>query len=626
MDSNTSNTIKIDPQTGGQHIVIEYGARLYPESQQRADAEIRRARALYNTLVAEMRSIFDEMQAFVVDKAGSEAQSLAQRIDVLSGAFKAAKATDDEPEMKRIAVLRRDAWKALSVLLKDTRKEYKNELIQRFYSQIGNNSSTRTYQIRCDAVREGLGGFTATAILNNALVAWQKSMAHGKPPRFAVGAEQIQDTLTIQFTEKGGLDAAKVFTGQNKSLSVDLPSKGFIPRSYTPFRFRLGAAKADDYAEGTLQAHRPIPPGARIALARLIRRKIGPKTRYALQLSINLPDPVRLEAPARRASLCAIHIGWSADDDGRRIAGISGDGQSATWLRLPTSIEAEIERANNIQGLRDSARDAVVAKLKAELVLPELSEDEALWMLWEKIRKLPATHISANRLHHLAHLLRDRDILPDWLGAWRKADRMHWQSATSLARRARNRRQWFYRNEAKKLAERYETILVEQPDMEAAARKLNEVTGEKTDLAKKARSGRTVAAVSHFIAAVKWAACRYGCAVLALKGEKTASTCSECGGGHLDADREDGQKLLCLDCGATLDRKENAAILAWRKGSESLEALVIDYWETTLAEQQGKAAKKAEKQAKMAQGRREKAAARKAMADVDVRAREKTWG
>lgn len=603
-------TIQIDPQINGQHIVIEYGVRMGPESVRRVDQEIRLARALYNNLMAEMRSTYSEMRAFVMEKAGTGTQAIVQQIEAVTEEFNLARAANDEPEMQRIAQVRRGLWKDLSVALKVVRTAYKGELQDRFYSRIGNNRSARTYQIRCAAVRDGLGASTASAILNNALTAWKQSTKHGKPPPFVIGAEQIQDSLTIQFMMKGGLEIEKIFSGRDASLAIQLSPKGFAPRSYSPFRFRLGAAKAEIVAEGTVQTHRPFPAKSHVALARLVRRRIGAKARYALQLVLNLAEPVREQAPSGRSSLVAVHVGWSADENGRRIAGISGDGETATIMQLPILIEADLQRAQAIQGARDTRRDEIVAQLKAEMLIPDLPNEDALAIFWEKLCKSPAHHTAAHRLHYLARLLSEREILPEWLETWRKWDRMQWQATASLARRARNRRMWFYRNEGKRLAEQYETILIHHPNLKEAARKLNEVTGEKTVLAKKARAGRVVAAISLFEGAIKWAACRYGCAVLKMQGERTASVCAECGGEHLEADKEDSQSLLCLDCGASLDRKKNGAILAWKIGWESLESLVTDYWTMVLEQRNTLEERKAVRMKKMIDGRN---AARKAL-------------
>ncbi len=551
-----------------------------------------------------------------MERAGEEALALQAQVETLNLAFAQAKAANDEPEMKQIAEKRRNARKALYPLLNETRKAHRAELIEKFYSRIGNNSRCETYQLRNAAVQDGLGSSTANRILDNALKAWQTSMQQGRPPRFSVGAEKMQDTLTIQFAMAGGAPAEDIVLGKRKDVIIEFPKVGFRKRSYTPFLFRLGAATADTYAEGTVQMDRPFPEGAHVALARLVRTRVGMKFQYKLQFLINLPESAKVETPQRRKPFVAVHFGWSFDEQGRRLAGISdnGDVLDAQLLQLPADIEINLKRSAVIQSMRDEFRDGIVAQLKERLVLPEgLTEEDALTEIWSKLKKLPAQHISANRLHYLATLLRERDATPDWFDAWRKDDRLQWQAQVSLACRARNRRRHFYRVFALNTARKYEAILLEIPDLKKAALKLDEKTGEKTDLARKARAGRTVAALYELESAMKWAACKAGSAVLKLRGEQTATTCGVCGasGKILKADEEDGQTLYCQSCGSTMDRKKNGAANAWQFAANDLESLVTSYWETVLAQQSKAGERKAEKSAKMAAGRKTAAAARK---------------
>lgn len=439
-------------------------------------------------------------------------------------------------------------------------------------------------------------------------------MQRGRPPRFAVGAEKSQDTLTIQFSNAGGCAVEDIFTGKRKDFSIQYPKKGFRKRSYTPFVFRLGAATDGIYAQGTVQVDREPPQGARVALVRLVRKVMGPKYRYSLQLLLSLPEPVRVEHFARRKPLLAIHIGWNFDEAGRRLAGLSdnGDALDASILSLPVSIEQDLRRSTEIQAIRDANRDAIVQRLKADLVLPDdLPEEDALRVLWEKLRRLPAQHISANRLHYLAGLLALRDAMPEWFELWRKADKRRWQKQVHLAKSARNRRGTFYRQTALDLARRYEAMVLEMPDLKKAAEKLNELTGEKTDLAKKARAGRVIAALYSLESALHWAACKCGTAVLHLSGEETVKSCALCRGVSMVTDPEDGQMLYCEDCGSTVDRKKNGAANAWKLAKENLEPLVTEYWETVLTKTQEAAQRKVEKAQKMAAGRKARAAARK---------------
>lgn len=599
--------IKIVPQINGSQLVYKYGVRMNLKVCGDIDDQIRRARAMYNNIIAVMRGIYDEMQTFTMEHAGPEGQALHEKIVAANVAFDAAKADNDEPRMKQIAMERRELWKALSIILKEVRKEHKNTLKERFYSRIGNNSSTETYQCRAEAIVGGLGYATATKVLDNALKAWQMSMVKGKAPRFARGEEKDQDTLTLQFSQAGGVPVEDIFTGKRKDIGIEYPKKGFGPRSYSAFRFRLGAASEESYAEGTVQLHRAIPENARIAMAHLTRKKAGRKYQYELQLLATLAEPINLLPDHRRKPLVAIHFGWSGDEEGRRLAGIAdnADPLEARLLTLPPDIEDDIREASALQAKRDTYRDEVFLRLKEENTLPTKGETP-LSEHWNKIRKLPAQHVSANRMHHLAWLVKSELIeIPEWFETWRKADQRMWVQATSLARRARNRRKKYYEKVAIDLASRYEAILIEMPDLKKSAEKVNEKTGEKTEFAKKARSGRVIAALYVLESAIQWAACKHGSAVLKIKGEKTASVCAFCEGDHLEEKEEhDSQTLYCPDCGSTVDRKLNGAANAWKRAASDLESLVTEYWEETREKQMGKAETKRLKSEKMAEARR----------------------
>jgi len=184
-------------------------------------------------------------------------------------------------------------------------------------------------------------------------------LALGRAPRFAVGADKIQDTFYLQFTAAGGVGVDMLLAGRHGELSL-LPSNGCGRRKYGALRFRLGAAKAETYAYDTWQYHRPLPEGASVSLARLVRRRIGKDYRYAVQLLVKREAPETLDVGERKP-LVAVHFGWAADVEGRRVAGIAecADPGAAMLLRLPQSIEADLERAALIQGQRDAARDEV---------------------------------------------------------------------------------------------------------------------------------------------------------------------------------------------------------------------------------------------------------------------------
>jgi len=600
----------------GNVLIYEYGARLDKDCIQAVGDQIVKSRRLYNELVATIRGIVADMKAFVLDKSGPDAKRCQEEIDALNAAFDAARAENNDDAMKRVAETRREKWRELAVLVKEARKNHRAEIQSLYLSKIGKNSACETYKIRCKAVADGLGWATANQMLDAALIAFKKSFARGNAPRFAVGEDREQDTLTLQFTAAGGVPVDTILTGKHGEVALS-PTNGCGQRKYGEFRFRLGAASAAINATGTWQYHRPLPEGANAGLCRLIRRRVGKDYKWAIQLQVKRP-PLELDALAGRKPLVAVHFGWAADDEGRCVAGISdgADPGQAYVLKLPPEVEQSLKRASAIQSERDSARDAIVPRLK-EIGLPEIVDIESVEGLppdslearlarvtveLKAIRRLPANHVAVRRLHRLCGMLRGVEYLPAWLEDWRKEDRLRWQSAAHIARRARNTRKGFYRQTAIDLARQYSTILLEPLDLAKAAIKIDETTGERTEFAKKARAGRVVAAVYELESAIRWAAAKTGSAMLELSG-KTASRCSICGG-DVFPDETNGQLLHCTECGADLNRKQNGAALAWQSASDNLESLVEEFWTETFAARRAAQDVQAEKKRKMAEGRR----------------------
>lgn len=589
----------------------EFGCRLDKECQDAVWDQIKKGRELYNDLVAIIREIVGGMHAYVLEKSGAEAQKLQATIEVLNEEFAAAKAADDEVSMRSIAEARRGKWKELGEKLREARKTHRTEINSRFLSRIGKNSSCDTYVQRGKAVANGLGWATANAVLDAALIAFKKSFALGRPPQFAVGAEKEQDCLYLQFTMAGGVSADILLGGSHGELSLLPPQAGAGRRCYGEFKFRLGAAKDRSYATGTWQYHRPLPEGCSIGLARLVCRRIGKDKRYAIQLMVKKSLDEQSCRPERKP-LIAVHFGWATDINGRRVAGLadSADPGGATILQLPPAIEAMLGRAAEIQGQRDTDRNEIVANLKQiELpnnLTPEFADE------WAAFKRLGVTHVSANRLHRLCHRLREvLSELPEWLETWRIEDRMRWQSHTHMAKRARNARKTFYRQQAAQIARSYSTIAIDYLDLAAAAKKVDDSTGEKNDLSHKARAGRVVAAIYELESALRWAAAKHGCAVLEVAG-KTARYCSICGG-EAESKDDDLQVLSCSRCGALVDRKQNGAALVYQAVEQQLENVVQDYWLSALMMQNEKKATSALKKQKLQEGR---AKARTSSADV----------
>lgn len=535
-------------------VTYEYGVRLDASCLPCVAEQIHLMRQTYNEMIAVMREMHAASQAWQLSMAGPEAKALSDRIDLLNVAFKEARATQDEDQMKSVAAERRDCWNSLSLLLKAVRQEHKQTLQELFYRHIGMTTGTKTYQIRCKAVAAGLGWATAHTVLNSTMTAWKASMKLGKAPQFARGDEKTQDVLALQFTAKGGLTQEKLFAGASNEFGIKPPEKAG-KRQYGQFWFRLGGASAKQFAKGGIYFHRPLPEHATIAIARLVRKRTACRNRYYLQLVLNVPA-VRQEITRTRKPLVAVHMGWSADVSGRRVCGVTDAAEPglAKIIQLPPSVEEDLQRAQNIQSQRDTARNNIAPMIRAWTgpLPPDWTEE--MLENWQRWKVLPATHMAANRIHQWCKRL--EDFAPYWWLAWSKEDRKKWIETTHIAKRARNRRKTFYLELAKSLATQYEAIALETVGLKKSAKIVDIVTGERTELAKKARAGRVVASLYTLEIAIRWAAEKWGTAVLDVVAEKTAQTCGICGSEGLVADEDNSQFLHCRNCGVVVDRKK----------------------------------------------------------------------
>lgn len=584
-------------------LIYEYGVTLDRECTATVGAQVQRARRLYNDLIAHMRDVVREVDARVVAALDERGRSLLVQVETLTRDFEAARAANDEAGMKSAAQSRRDTRRDLYPILSATKKRIRPELVP-LYAKIGKSSTCITYQTRCRYVdEEGLGWGTANAVLDAALSAWKKCIARGLAPRFSIGSERLQDTLTLQFTVKGGLPSEKLLSGTHNELRLA------TDRGRTEMSFRLGAAVAETYATGTVHVSRELPKGSTVGLARLVRRRRAHRNEYALQLMVKLPEPMIVGTPKARQPLVALHFGWSPDPNGRRLAGIadSADAGGAQLLHLPPVIEQRLDEAAAIESQRSKNRDQIVPVLKAYAfsdydrgrMPPTLIED------LDRLRKTRPQHVTATRLYHLSYQLSDLGVEVPGL----KRDRRDWEVAYNTARRARVKRDEHWQSIARDLVSRYEVIVYEPLDLAAAAQKIDEETGARSEFTASARRGRTRAALSGLVAAIKWQCTKTQTPLVELIAAETVAVCSYCGTGHpVPTIRQDGstdhQTLQCPNCGAHVDRKQNGAARAWQLTTVEIDRLKSEFEALSarlLAEQADKAN---ERLAKMAEARR----------------------
>jgi hypothetical protein len=526
-------------------IIYQYGCQLDKDTETATNDQFTKARHLYNNLVAIIRDARHTADNFI-KSCSPEITQLSGKIDAANEAFSQAKADNNEEAMQLIVKQRKALWQTLAPLLTAARKEHKETLSQ-IYSVIGLKKECATYQARCQAVADGLGSTTADDIHATALKAWDTVRTKGGKLSFRSAKERQQDHIIVRFTCQGGVPIDDLLTGRHAMVPITPPTEG----KFGEFKFRLGAAKAESYAIGTWQYHRPFPEGARVTVVRLVRKRIANTVRWYLQFQLGVDSYQTIDTDKRKP-LAAIHLGFNLSDEGyRRIGAVidSEDTGFAEFIDLPDNIPRDLYRAEQLQSLRDTNRDNLHAAIKA---LPAHNgwEDDVK-AEWDNIKRLPAQHVSQERLRYLARKI--GDDFDGLLGQFAHDDFWLYQQQRHTHVKTLARRKNFYRHLALDLVKRYDSIVVSRYDLKDMALRIKE-TGERNELGQIARHARHGAALYEFLSCLQWAGERANSVIIEHTDMKYVSHCAACGAEY----QRDSDMLIC-ECGHEADIKANSA-------------------------------------------------------------------
>lgn len=215
-------------------VVYEFGARLDAGCRSAASEQIHKAQRLYNAVIGCIRDVHIQMNAWVLERAGPHAQASQAQRAACEQEIASARAANEIERLRLLAPQRLAIGAELTSLLRPVRDKHRAQIRALFFARVGNTTSTETYQLRCRAVEEGLGWATATEVLDGALLAWRKSLALGRAPKFANSDRKHQDSLTLQFNTKGGLAVGRVRDGSSPELHLSAPNlKGGAQRRVT---------------------------------------------------------------------------------------------------------------------------------------------------------------------------------------------------------------------------------------------------------------------------------------------------------------------------------------------------------------------------------------------------------
>lgn len=323
---------------------------------------------------------------------------------------------------------------------------------------------------------------------------------------------------------------------------------------------RIGSdGQSPIWAHWPLILHRPLPELGRVKRASVIRRMIGPRAEWSLQITVEIPDPM----PARKhAGAVAVDLGWRVIGDEIRVAVWRGEDGGTGEVRLSANDVQAIRIPEGLAATRTTSFSREIAWLAAWLADPARRVDgrdsTPLWVV-AATRTLSQWR-SIGRLASLVHRWRDERFVGDAeaferLEAWRRQDRHLWLWESSQRTGGHRRRNDVYRRMAAELAERYDVLVLETFDLRDVSQRneLGKLRGDNDA----AQSNRHLAAPGWLRTCLKQAFAARGGRHEKVDGAYSTHTCPMCG---LVA-KFDAAPMIswACACGAIHDQDESAA-------------------------------------------------------------------
>jgi hypothetical protein len=263
----------------------------------------------------------------------------------------------------------------------------------------------------------------------------------------------------------------------------------------------------------TTHLHRDIPADAQVKWAWLVAKRIASKIKWKLQLVLARPEWERKRCGTGSA---AVTLGWSAQEDGVRVASWVGTDGGIGSLILPNEQINRLRKCMDLRSIRDKNFDECKSRLAKMLGnAPE----------WMREACATISHWRApGKLASVLHRWRNER----WQGdehayamaeAWRKQDAHLWEWQANQMQGIQRFRKTLYRQTAAQLAGQYAECLTPAIDWRSFA---TDTTEHKPTAAEEYRR---LACVSQFMESIGHA---FGSGLKKLDPAGIASTCGNC--------------------------------------------------------------------------------------------------
>lgn len=426
----------------------------------------------------------------------------------------------------------------------------------------------------------GLWWGNYNAVLESYKSARNRAMKEGAELRFHHFDGSGRFTCQIM----GGMSTEKLLSGRHNVAQVKLLSRGefaqLLKNNTSAIQNQSVGSRRDKREYGILTItiytgedeqgkktrrtldfpiimHRPLPDGATLKTLSVNRKKVGTDYRWTVTFTFsNETDEI---ASPVQTNICGINFGWKQVEGGLRVATIT-DNIETRHIVLPQVIVDKLAHSEYLQSRVDIATNENYAWMLEKMVAPPDNLKEDIAILRRSKKPHPAKFA---RL-----VIKWRNECPDFepltlaiAEKMRKRVKRLSQEHHHLRDKTQRRRLEFYRNEAKKIADKYSLIRTDKIDLRQMAL-LEKGDGTPNKLADIARYHRKVAALSEFREWIGKQSLKVSGKVEIIEMESTR-TCYSCGGGMK---RSGGKSLKCRECGIVVDQDENASANLLRAG------------------------------------------------------------
>lgn len=353
-----------------------------------------------------------------------------------------------------------------------------------------------------------------------------------------------------------------VYTGRGHSPHKTESSRDL--RQYGILNFTVFTGKNENnesfrkYLKLPIIFHRPIPENALIKMITVKKKKIGTDFIWSATFTATTSEPI-LGKKYSTDMVCAINFGWKQTEQGLRVATVQGSDKNLYHINLPQKTTEKLAYIKTLQSRIDTMTNENFEWLFT--VTKNLEMPEKMLELYVKLKRAKNPHPASFARFVILWRKEFSDITPELIKLAelrRKKCKKVELEMTNLREKTMQHRLDFYRNEAKKIAERYGLIVLDKMMISELA-KLEKDDGTPTELNDKARSQRQSAAVSILREWIILQAKKMGSRI-EIKNLKSSTTCHEC---NSSISRQSGLKWKCK-CGAEFDQDVNATAVLLR--------------------------------------------------------------